>query len=247
MSTWQVVSKKVLAIEEPRKSTLAYRALVLFSLIYYLRPEDFIPGLDAIPIGKISGGIALLALIFGVPARLRHKLTVELKVLILLLGQMMLCIPFAFWRSGSFDTVINKFSKGVIVAVLIYLVTTSVAELRKLLLIQAGSIALITVASVLVHRTEVGRLMGIQKGILENPNDLAINIAINFPLCVAFMLAAKGGAQKVLWCIGLVFMSYGVVATYSRSGLLAMAVTVAICLWEFGIKGRRMILVRLAI
>ncbi len=52
MSTWQVVSKKVLAIEEPRKSTLAYRALVLFSLIYYLRPEDFIPGLDAIPIGK---------------------------------------------------------------------------------------------------------------------------------------------------------------------------------------------------
>ena len=246
MSTWQVVSKKVLAIEEPRKSTLAYRALVLFSLIYYLRPEDFIPGLDAIPIGKISGGIALLALIFGVPARLRHKLTVELKVLILLLGQMMLCIPFAFWRSGSFDTVINKFSKGVIVAVLIYLVTTSVAELRKLLLIQAGSIALITVASVLVHRTEVGRLMGIQKGILENPNDLAINIAINFPLCVAFMLAAKGGAQKVLLCIGLGFMSYGVVATYSRSGLLAMAVTVAICLWEFGIKGRRMILVMAA-
>jgi O-antigen ligase len=246
MSTWQAVSKKIPALDESGNSTLAYRALMLFSLIYYLRPEDFIPGLDAIPIGKISGGIALLALIFGVPARLRHKLTIELKVLLLLLGQMMLCIPFAFWRSGSYDTVVNKFSKGVIVAVLIYLVTTSVAELRKLLLIQAGSIALITVASVLVHRTEVGRLMGIQKGILENPNDLAINIAINFPLCVAFMLAAKGGAQKVLWSIALVFMSYGVVATYSRSGLLAMAVTVAICLWEFGIKGRRVILVTAA-
>ena len=83
--------------------------------------------------------------------------------------------------------------------------------------------------------------MGIQKGILENPNDLAINIAINFPLCVAFLFAAKGAPRKLFWSVGLVFMSWGVIATYSRSGLLAMAVTVAICLWEFGIRGKRTI------
>jgi len=34
-------------------------------------------------------------------------------------------------------------------------------------------------------------------------------------------------------------MAYGVVATYSRSGLLAMLVTGVICIWEFGIKGKR--------
>ena len=51
-------------LSENRK-TLAYRALVLFSYIYFLRPEDFIPGLSYVPIGKIAGGIALLALIFG--------------------------------------------------------------------------------------------------------------------------------------------------------------------------------------
>src|SRR5580704_8215075 len=111
---WGTERVREFAADTHARSSLAYRALVFFSLIYFIRPEDYIPGLDAIPIGKISGGIALLALIFGVPARLRHKLTIELKVLILLLGQMLLCIPFAFWRSGSFDTVINKFSKGVI-------------------------------------------------------------------------------------------------------------------------------------
>jgi putative inorganic carbon (HCO3(-)) transporter len=226
--------------EDPRvRSSLAYQALVLFSLVYFVRPEDFIHVLTMIPIGKITGGIALFALIFIVPAGGRHKLTLELKVLLLLLGQMILCIPFASWRGGAFDTVINKFSKGVIVAILIYMVSTSVNEVRKLLAIQAGTIAALTVLSVFVHHTQEGRLMGIQKGILENPNDLAINIAINFPLCIAFLFAAKNSLAKAFWGVSLIFMMWGVIATYSRSGLLAIMVTVVICIWEFGIRNKR--------
>src|SRR5215831_14341129 len=165
----------------PRRTTLAYRALVLFTFLYFFRPEDFIPGLSSIPIGKIAGGIALLALIFGMKRKERGQLPFEAKVLLVLLAHMILTIPFAFWRGGSFDTVINKFSKGVIVALLICLVITKMGQLRKLLYIQASAVALLTVGSILVHRTmDSGRLMGIQKGIMENPNDLAINIAINF-------------------------------------------------------------------
>src|SRR5207245_8789198 len=188
----------------------------------------FIPGLTYVPLGKIAGGIALAALIFGVKRTERGKIPLEGKILLFLLAHLLLTIPTAFWRGGAFDTVINKFSKGVIIALLISLEVTKISWLRRLLYIQASAVAIVTIASLIVHHTEDGRLMGIQKGILENPNDLAINIAINFTLCMAFMFASKGGAQKVLWCIGLVFMSYGVVTTYSRSGLLAMAVTVAI-------------------
>ncbi len=240
---WGADRLRTLAADSKTRSTLAYSALMLFSWIYWFRPEDLIPGLDAVPINKIAGGIALLALIFGVPASRRHKLTIELKVLLLLLFQMLLCIPFAAWRGGAFDTVVNKFSKGVIVAILIYMVATSVNEVRKLLVIQASAVALVTVVSVFVHHTEFGRLTGIQKGILENPNDLAINIAINFPLCVAFFFAAKKTAAKLFWSVSLVFMAYGVVATYSRSGLLAMVVTVIICIWEFGIRGKRTVVI----
>lgn len=230
-----------------RKSTLAYRALVMFSLIYFIRPEDYIPGLEYVPIAKIAGGVALLALIFGIPASQRHKLPLELKVLLLLLMHLLLCIPFSSWRSGSYDAVVNKFSKGVIVAMLVFFVATTLIEIRRLLYIQAATIAAVTVVSIFFHQTMNGRLMGYQKGILENPNDLAINIAINFPLCLAFLLAAKGGGRKVLWGIGLVFMLWGVVATYSRSGLLAMGVTVLICLWEFGVKGKRTVLLMSAV
>src|ERR1700692_3887716 len=192
----------------PSRSTMAYYALMMFSLIYFTRPEDFIPGLAVIPINKIAGGIALFAMIFLIPAGRRHKLPLELKVLLVLLADLLLCIPFAAWKYGAFDTVINKFSKGVIVAILIYMVASSVKEVRRLLAIQAGTIALVTVASVFAHHTEYGRLMGIQKGILENPNDLAINIAINFPLCVAFMFEAKGGLRKLTWAFTLIALVY---------------------------------------
>jgi O-antigen ligase len=225
------------------KATLAYRALVCFSLIYFIRPEDFIPALNIVPLGKVAGGLSLLALVFGVKSKDRGKFPLECKILLALLVQMLLTIPFAFWRGGAFDTVVNKFSKGVIAAFLIVLVVTKLSELRRLLYIQSAAVAGVTVASLAVQHTIDGRLMGIQKGILENPNDLAINIAINFPLCMAFMFAAKGGLRKVAWAFGLMCMLYAVVATYSRSGMIAMLITAAICVWEFGVKGQRILLV----
>ncbi|HMK22854.1 MAG TPA: O-antigen ligase family protein, partial [Terriglobales bacterium] len=226
----------------PKRTTLAYRALLLFSFVYFVRPEDFIPGLGYLYLAKILGAVALLALIFGVKRSERGKIALEGKILLVLLVHMCLTIPTSYWRGGSYDVVVNRFSKGVIIALLIPLVVTGIKELRRLLFIQAAAITLVTFASILVHHTMDGRLMGIQKGILENPNDLAINIAINFPLCMGFLLAAKKGIPKVLWTAGLFCILYGVVATYSRSGMIAMTITGLICLWEFGVKGKRFML-----
>jgi O-antigen ligase len=225
-----------------KRTTLAYRTLVLFSFVYFVRPEDFIPGLSYLYLARILGGVTLLALIFGVKRSERGRIPLEGKILIALLVQMLLCIPTAYWRGGSYDIVVNRFSKGVIVALLIPLVVTGVKELRRLLFIQAASITVMTFASILAHHTMDGRLMGIQKGILENPNDLAINIAINFPLCMGFFFAAKKGLPKLLWGAGLFCILYGVVATYSRSGMIAMTITGLICLWEFGVRGKRPLL-----
>ena len=121
----------------------------------------------------------------------------------LLLLQMAICVPFAMWRSGAFWTVVD-FAKAVIVAMLISMSVTTVRELRRLLFIQVSAIALVTTVSILLHHVRDGRLQGIQKSILENPNDLAINIAISFPLCLAFMLHARG-IRKALWGAAVVF------------------------------------------
>lgn len=229
------------------KSSLAYQALLLFTFLYYTRPEDLIPGLNVIPLEKIIGGIAFIALLSTLASgKAKKKLPLELKLLLVLFAHLIISIPFAFWRGGAFGVVFFRFSKGVTVALLVTLIIENLGQLRKLLWVQAASMALTTIASIARHQTNHGRLIGALGGIFENPNDLAINIAINFPLCVAFALVARSKIKAGAWTIGILSMLLGVVLTYSRSGLLAMGVAVAVCLWEFGVRGKRFQLIAAA-
>jgi O-Antigen ligase len=225
-----------------RRRPFVYGALVTFSVLYYYRPEDFIPGLNYIPMARIAGGIGAIALAVGMMSGGRAKVPLVVKILWLLLLQLALCVPFALWPGGAFSRVFDNFAKAVIVAMLIGMTVVTMWELRKLLWIQVSAIAMVTVASILLRNFRDGRLEGIQKSILENPNDLAISIAISFPIGLAFMLHARG-FRKVVWGIALVFMALGVVLTYSRSGLMALILSLAICVWEYGIKGKRRFIV----
>jgi O-antigen ligase len=228
-----------------RKRTFVFGALVAFSVLYFYRPEDFVPGLNYIPMAKIVAAVGFLALIFGVASSGKFKLPWALKILVLLLGQMTLAIPFALWRGGAFNTVFTRFSKGVVAALLIGLAVSTTRQIRKLLWIQVSAVALVTFLSIALNHRRDGRLEGIQNSILQNPNDLAINIAISFPLGVAFMLHARG-FKKALWVIALAFMCLGVILTYSRSGLIAFIISIMVCVWEYGIKGKRRNVVILA-
>jgi O-antigen ligase len=226
------------------KSSFAFSALLLFTFLYYSRPEDLIPGLGFIPLEKIIGGVALIALFVTLASgRSKKSLPLEFKLLLVLFAHLALTIPFAFWRTGAFVTVFEKFSKAVVVVFLVTLLVERFDLLRKLLWVQAASLVLTTIASLAIHHTQQGRLIGALRGIFENPNDLAINISINWPLCMAFLLAARGMVKKIVWSVGVLAMLLGVVLTYSRSGLLAMVVAVVICLWEFGVKGKRFYLI----
>jgi O-antigen ligase len=243
-STWKKGKERVApwmtraqAIAANGRRPFVYGALVTFSVLYYYRPEDFILALAYIPMARIAALIGVVGLIVGMMGGGKANVPRAVKILWLLLLQMALCVPFAMWRGGALWTVF-EFSKGVIVATLISMAVVTVGELRKLLFIQVSAIALVTFFSILLHHVRDGRLEGIQRSILENPNDLAINIAISFPLGVAFMLHARG-VRKAIWGVGLVFMALGIVLTYSRSGLLAFVLTLVICVWEYGIKGKR--------
>jgi O-antigen ligase len=225
---------------KPKKNSFAFRALLVFSFLYFARPEDVIPGVYYVPVAKITGGIALIALI---TALMSHKSKIrfpfEVKLLFLLLFQMCLAIPFAYWRGGAFDTVFSKFSKAVIIAVLVGMLVETLPQLRKLLYVQTAAMSLTTIASLIVHRTDHGRLVGALGGIFENPNDLAITIALNFPLCIAFFLMVRGPIRKAFWAVGALAMLAGIAATYSRSGFLAMCLGTTVAVWQFGVRGRR--------
>ena len=230
-----------------QKDSFAFRALLFFSFVYYARPEDVIHPLQYIPIARIAGILALLALIMGLSnPQGKMRFPLELKLLFLLFLQMCLSIPFAFWRGGSFYVVFSEFSRAVIVAVLVGMLVGTLPQLRKLLFVQVTAVSFMAVSSIVVHNVTNGRLYGAMGGIFENPNDLADNIAVNLPVCLAFFLCARKGASKLFWCCCMLAMVYVVYATYSREGFLALAVGAILCVWEFGIKGRRIHLVALS-
>jgi len=128
-----------------RRSSLAYQALVVFSFLHYTRPQDVIPGLAGIPVEKIVGGIALIAVVAGLATRrLKASLPIEIKLLLLLFADLCLAIPFAFWRGGAFSVVFTQFSKAVVIALLVAMVVQNVAQLRRLLWVQAAAVATMT-------------------------------------------------------------------------------------------------------
>jgi hypothetical protein len=227
-----------------KRRPFVFGLLMIFFMLYYYRPEDFIRPLGYIPMARITGGLAFGALLFQMFGGDKIKVPIAIKFLWLLLIQETLCIPTALWRGKAFLTTYDKYAKGVVVAMLISMAVVKAWELWRLLWIQVSAVALVTIVSILLrHYNQEGRLSGIQESILSNPNDLAINIAISFPLGLAFMLHARSPFKKAVWAIALGFMAVGVVLTASRSGLLALIIIVIVCVWIYGVKGKRRSLV----
>ena len=92
----------------------AYVSLLLFMIIYCARPEDWIPGLSSVPLAKIAGIIALLALIFSL-GDIRRRLPREVLFLALLIGQLFLAAAMSsVWRGGAVRTTLD-FAKILII------------------------------------------------------------------------------------------------------------------------------------
>ena len=116
-STWSARLRSTVPPQARRP--MVFAALAAFAWLYYYRPEDFIPGLTYIPMAKITGLFAFVALAVGMFSGGKFKIPKAVQYLWLLLFQMLMCVPFALWRGGAFSTVSDKFSKAVVVAMLI--------------------------------------------------------------------------------------------------------------------------------
>ena len=229
----------MVAVDTPQNRLVAaYVTIVVFWAFYYFRPEDIIKALYVIPLGKILGVVALIALILGTVGQGRSvKLSPEAKLVMMLYAWCVLCVPFASWRGGAFWTVFGDYGKCIIMTIMIGIAVNSVARLRRLLFIQASATAIMAVIGCLFYR-DMTRL-DIGNGLYGNANDFAIMIALNWPICLGFMLATRNPFKKLLWGIGLIGMLWAVTLTYSRSGFMATTVAILASFWEFGIKGKR--------
>ncbi len=224
----------------------AYVSLLLFMVIYCARPEDWIPGLSVVPLAKMAGGLALLALMFSL-RQLRSSLPREVIYLILLVGQLFLAAAMStVWRGGAVLQTLD-FAKVLLIIIVMSVALNTASRLRRLIFVQAASVAVIAAVAVWKGHLLLGRLEGTLGAYYSDPNDLALAIIISLPLCLALLFLSRGAVQKVAWGLAIAVMLYAVFSTGSRGGFVALIVTAAVFLWEFAIQGRRLYLLALAV
>ncbi|HKX28268.1 MAG TPA: O-antigen ligase family protein, partial [Blastocatellia bacterium] len=81
------------------------------------------------------------------------------------------------------------------------------------------------------------RIVGLVKGIFENPNDLATALCMLFPLAIVLMLNRKGFKRFFyLGCVLVIVL--GIFATFSRGGFLGVFAVCLFMAWKFGGKRR---------
>lgn len=222
----------------------AFFWLTAFFFVYCARPEDWIPGLRYLPLGKITGLCALIAFLSSLSKSKKRlsDLPMEARYLLAIMGVMLLSgFLSPVWRGGAVLKA-TDFSKVYLAWVLILLVVNSLEKLRRLIYIQAASVAFICAVSIAKggHRP---RLEGVLGGIYSNANDLAFAIVLSMPFCLAFLISAKGIFRKLLWVGGILIMLAALFLTASRAGFIDLMITGVVCLWHFGVKGKRLYLI----
>jgi O-antigen ligase len=221
----------------------AFFWLGAFFVVYCARPEDWIPGLSSIPLAKLTGVFALVGLVMSIGRAKRHFRDVPLEGR-LLLALVCLLVPASLlspvWRGGAFTHSLD-FAKVVIGWVLTFLVVTNLPRLQQIIFIQTASVAVVAIVSIAKGHS-APRLQGVLGGIYSNPNDLAFAIVLSLPFALMFLLQGQGLLRKLAWALALLVMAGALVLTGSRAGFIQLLIAGSVCLWHFGVKGRRPLL-----
>lgn len=234
--------------QQDRILRFPFWALIAFTLIMILAPQNYFPVLKPLHLALVSGALAsgayLLSRFAGTAVPARHSAAMNYAVLLFLWA--VLLIPFSIWPGGSFEKIFDVFVKALIVFWLLGRVVNSVHRLSTvawLLSLISIPLSLSAVSAFLqggvgnvdlTHGWE--RITGYRAGLTGNPNDLALMINLTLPFTIGLLLSARRMAARfALGAVALLDVA-AVVMTYSRGGFITLMVIIGsylVCL-----KGR---------
>lgn len=227
------------------KLRLAYAALVLFTMLLYVRLQDLFPDFFAdLQVMKIIGIPAVIIYIF---AKLNHdgRLSIwtrelQLLLFIYLLGWVFM--PIAVVPDRSYTTLTEDFLKVLIIFIMMI---NLINRLDRLQLLVQGVVLCGVLLSYGAIRSylngefvkDATRIEGMVGGIFGNPNDLATALDLLIPLAIVLALTRTG-----LWCIinalSVGVMGVAVLMTYSRGGFLGLATSCGLLIMRLGRQSR---------
>jgi putative inorganic carbon (hco3(-)) transporter len=224
-------------LREKPGGLIPFAALIAFSCILLLSPQNFVSALKPLRIAFLTAGLAGASWLWE---RWRDRkslgLTPEMVICFLLLAWAFMTVPLSFWPGGSIARLTDVYIKSVIVFWLLANVITTERQLRILTAIlmictvPLGATALknFMTGVFIQDMNAVARIVAYDGALTSNPNDLALMLNLILPLSIASLLSAKSTLVKSL-CIGVIVVSVvAVIVTFSRAGFLGLATIVAV-------------------
>ena len=248
IETEQKSARRKMQWHKPGNLGGAFFWLSAFYFVYCGRPEDWIPGLKYIPLAKITGILALVGLLnsLGRTQRKFKDVPREASYLLAMIGVLVLSALLSpIWKGGALNHTLD-FAKVYVVWVLTFLLVTDFSRFRRIIFIQSASVAVICTVSIIIGHSQP-RLEGVIGGIYSNPNDLAFSVVLTLPFCLAFLLTTKRAIVKVAWMVAILIMALALFMTASRAGFITLMIAGMVCLWHFGVRGRRFSLIAISL
>ena len=233
--------RKTRAGEPAEPRDWAFTWLLVFTAVLFFRPQDIFPPLAVLRLAEMTALAGLVALVVGRLARGQTitRITPEFVGVIALGGLILALAPFSIWFGGTVNVFTDQYAKVILVYLLAVNVIDSPKRLERFTWILVLAVGYVGFRAVFDYARGVNmlrggtRVMGSVGGMLQNPNDLAMNMVVFLPIAV-FLAMRPGSAMRRLVAAGCaVCMMGAIVASGSRGGslgfvamLIVLAVTV---------------------
>jgi hypothetical protein len=250
-----VIDRDLLAQNESwirrRTHFLSFVLLFIFSVILYLRPYEFFPGLSSFTSMAFYTGIVMLAVFAFTQLSTEANLTARPREinLVLLLGlAALLSMPLAVSPADSWKTFSELLVKTIIVFIVFINVVRTESRLKLLLLLVLAVSIYLSISAINDYRqglfqvgaleTHDARIAGRIKGLFENSNDLALHLVTMIPIAVGLALSKAGLFRKLVYFGAAAIMTAAVIVTFSRGGFIGLVAAVLVLVRRLGRKNR---------
>ena len=242
--TMEVDERSGPAATAPPVSGVTFWALMGFSFVALVAPQEFFPVLAPLRIALLAAAAAVITYLWD---RLVHRqpvtvLTREIWITAGLVGWAIVTVPLSYWPGGSVDFLLSFYFKSLVI---FWLLANTVMTLTRLyqvawgLSLMAAPVATTAVAHFVAGdflpaspRLAVTRIVGYDAPLTGNPNDLALMLNLILPLSVALLLATRRPPLRAV-LLGLVGLDVvAVILTFSRGGFLTLATVLFVYLWK---------------
>jgi len=220
------------------RDRVAYRALLAFTFVLFVRPQDFLPVLEPLHLAEVFGTFGIVALVAGRLSRGAPvlKITLDFGAVLALALIMLATAPFSIWPGGAVGVVTDLFSKVIVVFALILNTLTTRERFEEFVNVVVLSCSYVAVRAVIdyglgINLVEQGRVEG-EGGLFGNPNDMALNMVAFLPLAIVATLGRGRPLVRGALAIGTPALVAAIIFSKSRGGTLGLIAMIAVLLYQ---------------